>query len=337
MGLFDSLFGGSTSAPQQNAAWAAEAADQALAAQNRGTLTNAAGAASSALNQGSTAAQGALTSYLNGGMDSIRNYGGQAQDALGRGVNTAVGTVQGSNANYQPYAASGGAATGALSDALGLNGPAGNAAAQAAFTSSPGYAYTLQQTTDAAQRAAAAAGINASGNTLTAISKLASKLSDQNFQQYVSNLSGLGSQGLQAASGISNNNTAAGGYEYGGGGTSANLFQNTGTQLGALSQALGTSLGTLDYNTGVGQSNIQTGLGNSLVNSDTAAQTAINNANLGAANATASATNANNGILSNALKNLGSFALSGGTGAGGGSLGGLLNRYQHFTQNQGYL
>jgi hypothetical protein len=50
-------------------------------------------------------------------------------------------------------------------NALGLNGPQGNAAATAAFQSSPGYDFKVNQSLDALDRRAASRGMLGSGNT----------------------------------------------------------------------------------------------------------------------------------------------------------------------------
>ena len=188
-----------------------------------------------------------------------------------------------------------------LANSYGLNGAAGTAAAQNAFQAGPGYQYSVDQATGAAQRAAAAGGMNASGNTLAAITQLGSNLANQEYGNWQAGLSGLGAQGLTAAAGTSANNQAAGGYQYGGGTTGATLLQQLGGGLGTLDAAQGNANGTIQSNLGNSLANIQTGLGNSLTNNAWTATNGVNNASLADAKFDDQTTNTNNGIFSKLL------------------------------------
>ena len=322
MGLFSDLFSPNTTASTDRATAAANGLVNSTLAGTNADLNNSAGNAATALQQGVGNATSAINSGYGGAMGALTGYGQQAQGALQGGVNSAVNTVQGSNGQYAPYVAGGDAASGMLSNALGLNGAAGNAAATAAFQGSPGYQYALDQSTGAAQRAAAAAGMNASGNTLSAIAQLGSNLGNQNYQQYVQNLQNEGSQGLTAANAVSGNNQTAGQYDYSGGALGANLLQQTGGALGNLYQNQGTALGNLQAGLGSGIANLNTGLGNSLVSNAWTGSNAVNKQSIEDANNQDAATSKNNGILSGMLGQLFAPEISAGTN----SLGNLFSK-----------
>ena len=268
------------------------------------TLRNTTNQANAALNTGATNATSALNQGYSNATGALTNYLGQAQGALSSGVNSAVGTVQGSNSNFQPYATSGTAATGALSNALGLNGAEGNAAATSAFQAAPGYQYSVNQATDAATRAAAAAGMGASGNTLQAVTTLGQNLANQGYQTYLSNLQNAAGQGLTASSGISSNNQAAGTAQLTGGTTGAQLDQSTGSNLGTLDAAQGQGLAGIQTGLGSSLSGNFTGLGQNISNNDLGIAGAVAGISTADAKADDSAANANSGIFSKALGSL---------------------------------
>jgi len=119
---------------------------------------------------------------------------------LGRG--TAAPFFSGAEQNL---AGSGGAAINYLGDiyarpldqtanmsanALGLNGPGGNAAAEAAFRTGPGYQFRLEQGLDAINRNANAAGMGASGNMLREAQQFGQGLADQEYNSWLRNITG---------------------------------------------------------------------------------------------------------------------------------------------------
>jgi hypothetical protein len=89
-----------------------------------------------------------------------------------------------------------------LLSSLGVTDPA---IAASAFRASPGYAFRVDQATDAAARRANSLGIGPSGNTLSALATLGSNLADQEYsgwQQQLMGVAGLGAQQTgQAAAG----------------------------------------------------------------------------------------------------------------------------------------
>jgi hypothetical protein len=76
----------------------------------------------------------------------------------------------------------------ALSDALGLGGPAGSGRAVQAFMANPGIGYAIQQGDNAATAAAAASGTLNSGNTTQALAKVNQGIASQGWNNYVSQL-----------------------------------------------------------------------------------------------------------------------------------------------------
>jgi hypothetical protein len=123
---------------------------------------------------------------------------------------------------FSPYNQTGQAANTTLANALGLNGAAGNTAAQGAFQANPGYQFNLDQQLQATNRGAAAGGMLASGNLLTALQDRSSQVANQEYGGWLDRLAQQSGQGLQAASG------AASGY-----GRLSDLYQQgTGQRLG---------------------------------------------------------------------------------------------------------
>jgi hypothetical protein len=100
--------------------------------------------------------------------------------------------------------------TNALGNALGLNGPSGNAAATAAFTNNPGYQFQLQQGNNAINAAEAASGKNFSGNQLIDLSNYNQGLAGTTYQNYVNNLQPYLGLAQNTATGIGNVDTGLG-------------------------------------------------------------------------------------------------------------------------------
>lgn len=142
---------------------------------------------------------------LSGGMDALRTNYGRASAA------------------YDPYAAAGGKAVGTYSDALGLNGAAGNDAATAAFRAGPGYDFALNQGLQALQRTASSRGALGGGGLSADILDYATGTADKSYGSWLDRLNGLTGTGLQAASGQAGVATGLGGAEYGYGSDVANL------------------------------------------------------------------------------------------------------------------
>jgi len=123
----------------------------------------------------------------------------QANGALQTTANNATNDF--STNYFNPYTTTGTNANTMYANALGLNGPSGNTAATSAFQVSPGYNFALQQGTQAVDRSAAGGGTFGSGNAAIALQNYGQGMANQQYGNWLSNLQGLGSQGLQAAAG----------------------------------------------------------------------------------------------------------------------------------------
>ena len=131
----------------------------------------------------------------------------------------------------QPTLAAG---TGALGNALGLNGPAGNQSALAQLQTTPGYQFTLGQGNNAINAAAAANGTLNSGNQLTALGNYDTGLAQNTYSNYVSQLAPYLTGAQNVAGGIS------GAYENQGNqqaGIQNNLINNETSLLGGIGNA----------------------------------------------------------------------------------------------------
>lgn len=137
------------------AAFSPQPAQQAAQAQIAG-LQNAQNAANTAINQGLTSSNNYLTSASN---------------------------------LYDPLAALAGKGSTAYANALGLNGAAGSDAARATFTGLPGYQEGFNLGLDTLERRAAQRGLLGSGNTSADTIKYATDYANQNYNNYLSQLS----------------------------------------------------------------------------------------------------------------------------------------------------
>lgn len=344
---------------------AAKGVTQALA----GGYGQAASAYNDSLNQG----LGELGRLYSQADDQIRTGYGQAQDRLDTAYGTSLGAIgqgfdnaqnaltSGYNTGrtslasigdlYQPFYDSGKSASAMYTNALGLNGAAGNKAATDAFQASPGYEWQVNQATDAALRKANASGLGASGNTLASLATLGQGLANQEWGGYLDRLSGQQAVGMQAATGIDNARRGLAAYDYGYGQDTANLAARRGTTLADLGTAFGnnsanlatgqaTRLADLSSSLGTQNANLRANQGTTLANlgqnlADKQAGFAFDSARtigdrmIKQGEAGDSAANANDSILGDTLGSLGGTLLSGVTGglgsllSGGTFLGGL--------------
>jgi hypothetical protein len=138
---------------------------------------------------------------LNNNSQILTNLQNAGNNIINTGEQQSSGALNQASNNYNPYLATGSAATTMYGNALGLNGADGTQAAQNAFQAGPGYQFALDQGTQAALRGSSAAGMLNSGNTLTELQKYGTGLANQEYNNWLSNLSGASGQGLSAASG----------------------------------------------------------------------------------------------------------------------------------------
>src|ERR1051325_7591872 len=124
-----------------------------------------------------------------------------ASSALQGGLDTANRYYNQAYGSWTPLAQQGAQASNDYADALGLNGPAGNARALAAFQNNPAYRAQLQMGVDALDRGAAARGMLQSGNTLAAEQQYGQNLANQGYNQYLNTFLPLLNQQTAAAQG----------------------------------------------------------------------------------------------------------------------------------------
>src|SRR5215217_781591 len=122
----------------------------------------------------------------------------RAQDALGRGYADANKYYGDAAAKFNPYAETGLKGFNLYADALGINGPGGNTNAVGAFKAGPGYQWAVDQATDAIARKAGSLGTLGGGNTMAAISDRAGHMADQEYDQWLGRLQGVGQTGYNA-------------------------------------------------------------------------------------------------------------------------------------------
>jgi len=118
----------------------------------------------------------------------------------------------------------------AYGNAVGANGPAGQALARANFQTDPGYGFQLDQGLQALNRTHAAAGNLSSGNADTDALKFSQGLADQSYGNYVSRLAPYLNQqqlGTAGAAGVATGQGNALNQSYDLQGNAANQTQTT--------------------------------------------------------------------------------------------------------------
>lgn len=132
-------------------------------------------------------------------LDASRTTGLGYLDA---GKTGALGALDSAAGIYSPLTAKYGKATTLGLDALGVNGPEGNARATEAFKAGPGYQWAVDQSLEGIARKANSLGVGAGGNTLAALSDRAGNMANQEYQNWVNSLNGYVSPELAATSGL---------------------------------------------------------------------------------------------------------------------------------------
>jgi hypothetical protein len=123
----------------------------------------------------------------------------------------------------------------ALADALGMNGPDGNARAVTAFQNNPGYQFQVQQGLNSVMANQARTGQLASGNTDLALQQMGQNIANQGWGNYIGQLQPFLGAGQNAAQGIAGVNTGLG------------------NQMAANYTGLGNALGQIDMSQGKAQ------------------------------------------------------------------------------------
>lgn len=208
---------------------------------------------------------------LGGGTD-------QSLADLRSGVTNAVGAYSPLMTAATSYGGYGDNAARMYSDALGLNGPEGIARATAAFQTSPGYDWTKDQAIQGAVRGANVGGGAFGGNTLDAVTRLASNLGNQEYGSWLDRTlkqaqlysplqvdalkaygSGAGNAYLTGGTGTANIRTGAAK-------SLADLYSGTGANAANLYTGTGKSLADLAYGGGTTGAGIYTSTGGNIAN-----------------------------------------------------------------------
>ena len=135
-------------------------------------------------------------------------------------------------------------------DALGINGPEGNARAVAAFQEGPGFQFALDTGLQALDRQAASRGQLNSGTTNLDTINYAQGLANQEYNNYINQLSQFGGRAQTSAANQANVL-----------GDIANLFTEGATQQGDLITELARAAQTRDVAIGDSNANTQLGIG----------------------------------------------------------------------------
>ncbi len=148
-----------------------------------------------------------------------------------------------------PWASSGGLASTASTDLLGLNGADAATAAMSNYRASPGYAWQMSEGLRGVDAGAAAKGMLRSGATLKQEQIFGAGLADSDFQQYYKNLMGLSTLGENAAAGQGQGAITTG---QGIAQTNASAAQQQASIYGDAAKGIGTAINTLFPSTGSG-------------------------------------------------------------------------------------
>jgi hypothetical protein len=154
---------------------------------------------------------GAETDAANKNKALAAQYGTDANSYLKTGYDTGVGATNQAIGAYAPLADLGktySSVAPTLTGALGIGTPEEVAAARAQYQTSPGYGFQQDQMAQALARQRASGGMGASGNADIDAMNYAHGLSDQDFQKWLSNLSGVAGMGLNATSGAATGEAA---------------------------------------------------------------------------------------------------------------------------------
>lgn len=173
---------------------------------------------------------------------ALQTYQNTALPALATGYNTGTGAINSAISAYSPLATLGAKYNQAgdlLSGALGAGGPAGTAAAQAAFTNAPGYSDAITAGLDAINRRRGTTGMYDSGNADQDAQTFGQNLQNQQYNTWLQNLQSLAGMGVTATGGAATGQAA--GY-----GSLANLATQYGEDQSGV--ASGVTSGTIADN-----------------------------------------------------------------------------------------
>lgn len=198
-------------------------------------------AATSTIIAGAAVAAGAATSIY-----AANKAAGAATSAANSSIAEQNGEYNQTRADQAPARTAGVSALDQISKLYGLDSTDANGnvvkgtgkADFSGFTNSPDFQFNLAQGQDAINRSAAAKGGLLSGAAVKAGQTYATGLADQNFQQYVGNLSGVAGLGQQAANatqqaGTNAANSISGAYTQAGN-ARASAYNDMGQTIGNI-------------------------------------------------------------------------------------------------------
>lgn len=211
------------------------------------------------LNRGMTQAEGAINQGYAG---AATNFG-QARNALTDAYNKADSFYANAPDYLTPYAETGNQANTMYGNALGLNGLDAQRAFGANYAASdPFRAQNAAMATDQLMKALNARGMSGSGYAAEAVARQNLARGSEDYQNYLTRLSGLQSQGQQTAN-------QRMGYGMQAAGNRANLASGYGQQMAGtygnqatMSANRGNALADLYYGNAQQNANMRTGLAN---------------------------------------------------------------------------
>lgn len=165
------------------------------------------------------------------------NAYGTARDAIGGGYDAAINASKGVNNYLMPLYQTGLQSNSAWADAMGFNGAEGSARSSQAFRATPGIQDAIRSGEDSITRQASVTGGLASGNILKALQNEAIKTTNSFHGQYMDRLAGGQNMGLQAASGMGQNDLANASLHADRGNALAGLAMNHGNNLAGINNA----------------------------------------------------------------------------------------------------
>ncbi|MFB6449249.1 hypothetical protein [Bradyrhizobium tunisiense] len=162
--------------------------------------------------------------------------------------------------NLSPFIKTGTGANNLLASFYGINGsdPALGQNALAAFNKSPDYQFALKGGSEALDNSAAAKGGALGGNQIRAQTEYGAGLATQNLQNYLTRLTGLSGQGIQAGGVLGQIGTGVGSQV----GTSANNVANS-TMAAGTAEASGILGMTKGFESGLNSLSLYNQLGKS--------------------------------------------------------------------------
>jgi len=212
--------------------------------------------------------RGDIVGGIGQGRYDIAQGAGFGQGYLDQGVGAGREALAGASAAYAPLEQLAGRyRTGAdmYSNALGLGGAGGVAAAQDAFHTGPGYNFAVDQGLEAINRRRNASGQLVGGNADRDAMTYGQGLANQEYNNWLSRLQGFQPLELAATSGAATGRAGIGrdlaNLEAGYGRTSADLARSTGLSLAELAQRGGQSLSDLAMRGGLAGAGVETGYG----------------------------------------------------------------------------